>query len=125
MSNIEPKLWEGNFALVEKKAGSDVYTLQPRQGGKYTAETVDLALKAVLGAKAKLDGWKIWLDGDFEVALAKGEAVTHTKLAKIMKEADSVMLAFVKRPFPQPKLKFTKGGGNAPRRSGGSTLREL
>jgi len=125
MSNFEPKVWEGNFAIVEKKAGSGVFTLQPRQNGKYSADTVDQALKAVLAAKAKLDGWKVWLDGEFDVKLDKGEAVTPTKLAKIMKEADTVALAFVKRPFPQPKLKFTKGGGNAPRRSGGSALREL
>lgn len=113
--SIEPKTWEGNFAIVEKKAGSGVFTLSPRQNGKYSAETVDAALKAILTAKVKLDGWKVWLDGTFETKVEKGEDVTPAKLAKIIKEADHVALAYVKRPFPQPKLKFTKGGGSAPR----------
>jgi hypothetical protein len=111
MSNFEPKLWEGNFHVQRKSAGSDLYTLKATPSGKYSAETVQDALKAILAAKVKLDGWKVWLDGDFDTKLAKGEDVTPAKLAKIIKEADSVMLAYVKRPFPQPKLKFTKGGG--------------
>ena len=125
MTNIQPKTWEGNFAIVEKKAGSGVYTLQPRPNGKYSAETLQDAIKAILAAKAKLDGWKVWLDGDFDVKLDKGQAVTATMLAKIVKEADDVQLAFVKRPFPQPKLKFTKGAGNGPVRRATAAAKEL
>lgn len=125
MTNIQPKTWEGNFAIVEKKAGSGVFTLQPRPNGKYSAETLDVAIKAVLAAKAKFDGWKVWLDGDFDVKLEKGQDVTATMLAKIVKEADDVQLAFVKRPFPQPKLRFVKGEGAAPARKAANPVREL
>ena len=125
MSTIQPKTWEGNFAIVEKKAGSGVYTLQPRPNGKYSAETLQDAIKALIGAKAKLDGWKVWLDGEFSVELAKGADVTAAMRAKIVKEADDVQLAFVKRPFPQPKLKFTKGEPKAQASKAKSTLREL
>jgi len=124
MTNIQPKTWEGNFAIVEKKAGSGVFTLQPRQNGKYSAENLADALKALISAKVKLDGWKVWLDGQFSTELAKGQDVTAAQLAKVLKEADDVQLAFVKRPFPQPKLKFTKGDGAAPR-AAKSNLREL
>jgi hypothetical protein len=125
MTNIQPKTWEGNFAIVEKKAGSGVYTLQPRPNGKYSAETLPDALKAIIAAKAKLDGWKVWLDGEFDVKLDKGQDVTATMLAKIVKEADDVQLAFVKRPFPQPKLKFTKGTGSGPVRKATAAAKEL
>lgn len=127
MATIQPKTWEGNFAIVEKKAGTGVFTLQPRPNGKYSAENLQDAIKAVIGAPkgTKFDGWKIWLDGAFSVELAKGQDVTQAQLAKIVKEADDVMLAFVKRPFPQPKLKFTKGDGSGPVRAVKTTLREL
>jgi hypothetical protein len=125
MATIQPKTWEGGFKLVEKKAGSGVYTLQPRPNGKYSAETLKDAIKALIGAKAKLDGWKVWLDGEFSVELAKGADVTAAMRAKIVKEADDVQLAFVKRPFPQPKLKFTKGEPKAQASKAKSTLREL
>ena len=127
MATIQPKTWEGNFAIVEKKAGTGVFTLQPRPNGKYSAETLQDALKAVIGAPkgTKFDGWKIWLDGQFSVELAKGQDVTQAQLAKIAKEADDVQLAFVKRPFPQPKLKFTKGDGSGPVRKAASPVREL
>jgi hypothetical protein len=126
MSAIQPKTWEGNFALVEKKAGSGVYTLQPRQTGKYSAENLQEALKALISNKAKLDGWKVWLDGDFEVKLDKGQDVTAAMLAKIVKQADDIQLAFVKRPFPQPKLKFTIGDGTGPaRKAAANPAKEL
>ena len=126
MSAIQPKTWEGNFALVEKKAGSGVFTLQPRQNGKYSAENLQEALKALISNKAKLDGWKVWLDGDFEVKLDKGQDVTAAMLAKIVKQADDIQLAFVKRPFPQPKHKFTKGDGTGPaRKAAANPAKEL
>lgn len=125
MATITPKTWEGNFAVVEKKAGSGVFTLQPRSNGKYSAETLDAAIKAILAAKVKLDGWKVWLDGTFETTLEKGEDLTPAKLAKIVKEADDVQLAFVKRPFPQPKLRFVKGDGAAPARRTANPVREI
>lgn len=127
MAIITPKTWEGNFAIVEKKAGSGVFTLQPRPNGKYSAETLQDAIKAVIGAPkgTKFDGWKIWLDGQFSVELAKGQDVTQAQLAKIVKEADDVQLAFVKRPFPQPKLRFVQGEGAAPARKAASPVREL
>ena len=126
MTKIQPKTWEGNFAIVEKKAGSGVFTLQPRQAGKYSADNLQDAVKALISAKAKLDGWKVWLDGDFDVTLDKGQDVTAAMLAKIVKQADDVQLAFVKRPFPQPKLKFTKGEGSGPvRKAAANPAREL
>jgi hypothetical protein len=125
MATITPKTWEGNLALVEKKAGSGVFTLQPRQNGKYSAANLQDALKAIIAAKVKLDGWKVWLDGTFEVTAEKGEDITPAKLAKILKEADDVQLAFVKRPFPQPKFRFVKGEGAATTRKAKTAVREL
>jgi len=127
-NTIQPKTWEGNFALAEKKAGSGVFTIAPRQSGKFSSECLAEAIKAMLGAPrgTKFDGWKFWLDGDFTMELAKGADVTQATLAKIVKEADDVQLAFVKRPFPQPKLKFTKGEGNGPvRKAKANAPREL
>jgi len=124
MAFANPQTWEGNFALVETKQGSGVFTLKPRPTGKYSAENLDDVIAAVLKAKVKLDGWKVWADGDVDVNLPKGEPVTHTKLAKLAKEADHVQLAFVKRPFPQPKLRFVKGEGSRPAKAA-SNLREL
>lgn len=125
MAKVEPKTWEGTFDIEEKSEGAGVFTLKPRQSGDYNAETLTDALKAILSAKVKLDGWKVWLDGEFDTKLEKGEDVTHTKLAKIMKEADQMQLAFVKRPWPQPKLRFIKGDGAAPARAPAKKLRKL
>jgi len=125
MTTITPKTWEGRIKLIQKKEGSDVFTLQPHSAGKYGAENLDALIKAIIAAKVKLDGWKVWLDGAFDAKLDKGADVTPTLLAKIVKEADDVQLAFVKRPFPQPKLRFVKGEGAAPARKAKATLREL
>lgn len=125
MNAIQPQTWEGPVALIETKAGSNVFTIKPRQKGRYSAETVDEILKALLTAKVHLDGWKVWLDGDFEVKLEKGETASPAKLAKFVKEADSIALVYVKTPWPQPKLKFTKGVGLATRKTSANPVREL
>jgi hypothetical protein len=124
---IEPKTWEGPVKLQETKTGSGVFTIKPHPQGKYSADDVGAILKAMLGAPkgAKFDGWKFWLEGNFETTLGKGEILTPTKLAKIVEETDNVILAYVKRPFPQPKLKFTKGGPKPQASGAKSTLREL
>ena len=110
-NSITTPSWEGSFKIVETKEGSAVFTIKAAQGGKYTAETLDDAIASITKARVKFDGWKIWLDGDFATTVDKGEILTPTKLAKLVKEADIVTLAFVKRPFPQPKIRLIKGDG--------------
>ena len=111
-----PLDWETNFNITQAKVGSDVFTIKPSAAGKYKpdAEGIEAALAAILSAKAIFDGWKIWLDGEFDVKLDKGENCSPAKLAKIIKQADHIQLAFVKRPFPQPKLRFVLGDGLRP-----------
>tara|TARA_E500000081_G_scaffold51806_1_gene54909 strand:- start:242 stop:616 length:375 start_codon:yes stop_codon:yes gene_type:complete len=103
--------WEGNFRLIETKEGSSVFTIKASPTGKYDGDTVADALAAVIKAKVRFDGWKLWVDGDFATTVDKGEIVTPSKLAKLVKEADVITLAFVKRPFPQPKIRLIKGDG--------------
>jgi hypothetical protein len=124
---IEPKTWEGTVKLQETKTGSGVFTIKPHSQGKYSADDAGAILKAMLGAPkgTKFDGWKFWLEGDFSMELEKGADVTQAMIAKIAKEADNVILAYVKRPFPQPKLKFTKGEPKPQASRAKSTLREL
>ena len=122
-----PKNWEGPVKLRETKKGSNVFTIEAHKNGKYSAEDVPAMLKALISAKAKLDGWKVWVDEDsgFSVELARGQVVTHAMLAKLTKEADNVQLAYVKRPWPQPKLYFTKGNATPRKTTKTSDLREL
>ena len=122
-----PKNWEGAVKLKETAEGSNVFTIESDKDGKYTADDPHAIIKALLAAKASLDGWKAWIDEDseFDVKLEKGEPVTPAKLVKLMKQADNVQLAYVKRPWPQPKLYFTKGGVKPRKASKASNLREL
>lgn len=127
MSTVQPNAWEGPVRLQETKKDSKIVTIKSHPAGKYSSEDVSAILKALLGAPkgVKFDGWKFWLDGDFSIELEKGQDVTAAQLAKIVKEADHVMLAYIKRPFPQPKLKFTKGKPSGPTRSAKADLLEL
>ena len=122
-----PQNWEGPVKLIETAKGSNVYTIKPHKGGKYTAEDVPAIIKALLAAKVSLDGWKAWIDEDsgFDVKLEKGEHLTPAKLAKLVRQADSIQLAFVKRPWAQPKLYFTKGEVSSRKANKSSDLREL
>lgn len=122
-----PKNWEGAVKLRETAEGSNVFTIEPHKDGKYSAEDVPAILKALHAAKASLDGWKVWIDEDsgFDVKLAKGKNLTPAALAKLVKEADNVQLAYVKRPWPQPKLYFTKGEVKPRKATKTSNLREL
>ena len=122
-----PKNWEGAVKLKETAKGSNVFTIEPHKDGKYTADDVPAMIKALLSAKASLDGWKAWLDEDsgFDMVLEKGKNVSPAMLAKIVKQADNIQLAYVKRPWPQPKLYFTKGGAKPKKASKPSDLREL
>ena len=122
-----PKDWEGAVKLRETAKGSNVFTIEPHKDGKYSAEDVSAMLKALFAAKATLDGWKVWIDEDsgFDVKLEKGKNLTPAALAKLVKEADNVQLAYVKRPWPQPKLYFTKGNATPRKTTKTSDLREL
>jgi hypothetical protein len=125
MSAIQPKTWEGKLKLLETSEGSNLFDLRPHSDGKYSAENLPELFKAIAGAKAKLSGWRVWVDGDFDVKHTPGEDVSPATLAKLIKEADNVELVFVKRPWPQPKVKFTKGTGNGPTRTARKAPREL
>ena len=118
--------WEGSFKIVETKEGSGIFTIKAAQGGKYTAETLDDAVASIVKAKVRVDGWKLWIDGDFATTVDKGETVSSAKFAKLVKESDEIVLAYVKRPFPQPKIRMIKGDGAARTSSRKvSNLREL
>ena len=124
-----PKNWEGNVRLRETADGSNVFTIEPHKDGQYNAENPSAILKALATHKAVLSGWKVWLDGDFDVKLDKGQDVKPAMLAKIIKQADDVQLAYVnpKKSWPQPKLRFIIGDGSGPVRKAkkASNLRVL
>lgn len=125
-NSITTPSWEGSFKIVETKEKSGVFTIKAAQGGKYTAETLEDAIAAMLKAKCKVDGWKLWIDGDFSVHVPKGDIVAPSVFAKLVKESDQIVLAYVKRPFPQPKIRMIKGNGAARTSSRKvSNLREL
>jgi hypothetical protein len=115
MATIQPKTWEGNFRLVEQgEEGSNCFALKPSPTGKYSAENLQDAIKALLSTKAVLIGWNVWIDGDFDVKHETGKPLPASTLAKLVKQAEHIDLVFVKRPWPQPKIKFTIGGGTGP-----------
>jgi len=124
-SNTIPS-WEGSFKIVETKEKSGVFTIKASPTGKYNAETLEDAVASILKAKVKFDGWKLWIDGDFSVLVPKGDIVAPSVFAKLVKESDEIVLAYVKRPFPQPKIRMIKGNGAARTSSRKvSNLREL
>jgi len=116
MSAIQPKTWAGNFRLLETEKGSNLFSIKPDPTGKYSAENLQAALKAILTDKSALNGWNVWADGEFGFEVPKGKPIPATMLAKLVKQADHVELVFVKRPWPQPKIKFTLGNGTGPAR---------
>ncbi len=122
-----PKNWEGAVKLRETAKGSNVFTIEPHKDGNDSAEDGSARRKALFAAKATRDGWKVWIDEDsgFDVKLEKGKNLTPAALAKLVKEADNVQLAYVKRPWPQPKLYFTKGNATPRKTTKTSDLREL
>jgi hypothetical protein len=126
MSAIQPKTWEGNFRLVESAEGSNFYSVVPGPKGKYSADNLQDALKALISNKAIINGWNVWVDGDFGFEVQKGKPIPAAMLAKLIKQADHVDLVFVKKPWPQPKIKFTIGNGTGPvRKTAKKAPREL
>ena len=112
--------FEGNFSVIETKAGSGEFKFAPAPDGKY--DNASDAASAILKAKAVTSGWALWLDGDgWDKLPAKGKPVSATMLAAFIKDADEAEMVMVKRPFPQLKLKLVKGNGKV-KKSGRRTL---
>lgn len=111
-------IFEGNVSFIETKDGS--FKLVASPSGKWNASNIKAGIAALIAAKAPLSAWSLWLDiGTVE---EKGrKPYSPSELAAFCKIADSVELVLVKRPFPQPKVKITKGNGsNASARTGAS-----
>lgn len=102
-------IFEGNVSFVETKDGSFKIITSP--SGKWNASNIKQGIAALITAKVSLSAWSLWLDvGTVE---EKGrKPYSPTELAAFCKLADSIELVLVKRPFPQPKIKITKGGGS-------------
>lgn len=114
--------FEGNFNVIETKAGSGEYKFAPAPDGKF--DNASDAASAILKAKAITSGWALWLDGDgWDKLPAKGKPVSATMLAAFIKAADEAEMVMVRHKWPQLKLKLTKGaskyakGGRAVRHS--------
>lgn len=115
--------FEGNVAFVETKDGS--FKLVAKDSGKWNATNIKLGLLNFLqNAKAPLSAYSVWLD--LGVANPKDEPkgtprkpYSAAQMVGYVKMADTIELVLVKKPFPQPKLKLTKGGGTAKAASAG------
>jgi hypothetical protein len=100
--------YEGNFSVIETKAGSGEFKFAPAPDGKF--EDASGAIAAILKAKVNLSGWAVWFDGDgWDKIPAKGKPVTASALASFVKRTDEAEMVMVRRPFPQLKVKLTKG----------------
>lgn len=106
--------YEGNVSFVETKDGS--FKLVASPSGKWNATNIKQGIAALITAKAPISAWSVWLDmGVANPKASDGPRKPYTpaELAAFCKMADTIELVLVKRPFPQPKLKLTKGGGTA------------
>lgn len=100
--------FEGNFSVIETKAGSGEFKFVSDPGGKF--EDASGAIAAILKAKVNLSGWAVWFDGDgWDKLPAKGKPVTASALASFVKHADDIEMVTVRRPWPQLKVKLIKG----------------
>lgn len=111
MNNMKAKLWDGNVSLVETKANSAVFTVKPKGNGAYSAADPEAIVARLIEAKVSVDGWALWLDGDFgSLNRAKGKygsPYTAAQFAKAVKAAETVELVAVRRKWPSPVLKLT------------------
>lgn len=104
-------LFEGKVSLAPVKRGATVFKLHPETDGKHVAANPQTIIDAIVNKKLTMSGWSLWFDG-FDKEPAKGADVSPKLFAAYVKAADNVELVLVKRPFPQPKLKITKGAGS-------------
>jgi hypothetical protein len=103
--------FEGNVSWVSGKDGS--LELRARSEGRWNADNVSDMIKALSGLArdTRVSHWSIWLD----LGLPEGDRkpMKVSELLAFCKTADKIELVLVKRPFPQPKLKLTRGAGKA------------
>jgi hypothetical protein len=98
--------YEGNVSWVETKDGS--FKLVAKANGKWNATNTKDMVKALIEAKATVSQWSLWVDLGPNTPRAEAP-VKSTELAALIKGADKVELVLTKRPWPQPKLKISKG----------------
>lgn len=103
--------FEGNVSFVETKDGS--FKLTAKETGKWNATNIKQGIAALITAKASISIWSVWIDMGLANPKENKERKFYSsaELAAFCKMADSIELVLTKRPFPQPKLKLTKGGG--------------
>jgi len=108
---MSAKLWDGNVSLVETKHGSAVFTVKPKGNGAYSAADPEAIVGRLVEAKVSVDGWAVWLDGDFgSLNRPKGKygaAYTAAQFLKAVKAAETVELVAVRRKWPSPVIKLT------------------
>ncbi len=111
-------IYEGNVSWVESKDGS--FKLVAKANGKWNAGNVKDMVKALVEAKVSLSQWSLWIDLGPKTPRPDAP-VKHAELAAFIKAADKIELVMVKKPWPQPKLKISKGDATKPT----STKREI
>jgi hypothetical protein len=104
-------IYEGNVSWVESKDGS--FKLAAKANGKWNAENVGQMVKALIEAKASISQWSLWIDLGPKTPRPDAP-VKPAEFAAYVKAADKIELVMVKKPWPQPKLKITKGDGSKP-----------
>lgn len=106
-----------------KETGKGFFQFVERDGGKYGLDDIDEIL-AVLAKNPDdtLNQYQLWLDWEgapVQKAPVKFDAVVKFAKAK----GTTAELVKTRRPFPQVKIKLSRGGGVSSRKT--SSLREL
>lgn len=113
--------YEGNVSLVANK--ENVLEIKPRVDGRWNSSNVAELLRemAKLPKDMRISNWSFWLDVAGMPDLDK-KPIKVAQFLAYAKTVDTVELVLVKRPFPQPKLKLTKGEGKGGKRAAASRV---
>jgi len=113
--------YEGNVSLVANKEG--VLEIKPRVDGRWNSGNVTELLRemAKLPKDLRISNWSFWLDVADMPDLDK-KPIKVVQFLAYTKTVDKIELVLVKRPFPQPKLKLTKGEGKGGKRATSSRV---
>jgi hypothetical protein len=99
-------IYEGNVSWVESKDGS--FKLMAKATGKWNATNSKDMVKTLIEKKALISQWALFVEINSE--LVKFEApLKPAEFAALIKDADTVELMLVRRPWPHPRLRISKG----------------
>ena len=101
-------LYEGNVSFVVGKNGPQ---LARDEKGNFNAGNAPALLDTIIRIDKGVVYYSLWIDG--RDVQAKDGLYTTQQLKVLRKEATSIELVHVRKPFPHPKLKLTFGTGSA------------